>query len=136
MFTWCLALQRFHFSELPSLSPYLLPVEASQDSALGPQQLSLSLVFQKAGTSAPPRDLTVTSTLHSSLNPSSLDLPEISMPTLQLASFQSLAPSFSGQLQVLVSFWTLLSLSLLHQSVPNPQPMSHSTSHHVIPGHC
>lgn len=63
--------------------------------------------------------------------------PRISMPTLQLASFQSLAPSFFclGSSQSQPHSW-IFSLSLLHQSASNPQPMFHSTSHHVIPGHC
>ena len=137
MCTWCSALQRLGLSELSSLSPHLLPVEAPQDSALGPQHLFLSLSYLPGS-----RDLS---------HPQGLDCDGYTLPKPK-AKFTLFLPESArpppagpisvtctislllGQLQILVSFSTFSSLPL-HPSGPNPQPTFHSTSHHVIPGH-
>ena len=136
MCTWCAALQRRGPFELSSLSPHLLPVEAPQDSALGPQHLFLCLVFQEAGISAPLRDLTVTATPHPSLKASfTVFLPESACPPpAGLISVTCTISILLGQLQTPASFSTFSSLPL-QQSGPNPQPTFHSTFHHVMPGH-
>lgn len=63
-------------------------------------------------------------------------LPESACPPSRWPHFSPCTITLlQGQLQIPASFLNL-SPSLLHQSAPKLQPISHSTSHHVIPGHC
>lgn len=96
---------------------------------------SLSSSRKKRSQSSPLMDLTITSLPHPSLKPSSLSFSQNQHAHLPAGLIQSLALSFfclgSSKSQPHSWFFT----PSLHQSSPNPQPMSHSTSHHVIPGH-
>lgn len=109
----------------------------TQSWTLATLSLSLCLVLQKAWISTPLLDLNVTSTSHPSLKASSLSFSQNQRahPPAGLISVTCTITLLCGQLQIPASFLNL-SPSLLHQSAPKLQPISHSTSQHVIPGRC
>lgn len=120
--------QRLGLSELSSLSPHLLHVEASQDSALGPTTLCLP----ERRDLGPSHEF-VTSTPHPSLNPSSLSLSQNqhAHSPAGLISVTCTVLLLLGQLQILVS---LLNLFSFPPSSISPKTAA-STSFHLSSRH-